>query len=384
MGRQDILLAGGKIIAIAPNLDLHPLNIEYKTIDASNFFVLPGFIDQHVHITGGGGEGGPVTRTPEISLSQLTTAGVTTVVGLLGIDSVSRNVFELLSKARALEQEGITSYIFTGAYEIPTRTITGKIRSDLVLVDKVIGTGEVAISDHRSAQPTLEDFIKLAAESRVGGLLGNKAGLVHVHVGEGKKGLSLLFEAIHNSDIPVTQLVPTHVNRLAGLFQEAVAFLKMGGNIDLTVGITPEHDSPQSLEVCDALRILTKEEADLTKVTVSSDGNGSLPVFNDHGSLTRLEVSSVKLLWHDVAKAVRLNIIPLPVAAALLTRNVARLLKLFPAKGIIAKGSDADLVFLNHELKIEKVIAKGNLVVDQAIALVKGYFEQDRNERSTH
>ena len=71
---------------------------------------------------GGGGEGGFSTRTPEATLSDLTTAGVTTVVGTLGTDGIARDMNALLAKARGLEEEGITTYIYTGSYRLPLRT----------------------------------------------------------------------------------------------------------------------------------------------------------------------------------------------------------------------------------------------------------------------
>jgi beta-aspartyl-dipeptidase (metallo-type) len=374
-GTNDVLIAGSKIAAIGPSISIPKGLFDLHEIDGSEKIMTPGFIDQHVHIAGGGGEGGPVSRTPEITLSKLTQAGVTTVIGLLGVDGITRSVAELLTKARALEEEGITAYIYTGAYEIPTRTLTGNVRSDLVLIDKVIGTGEIAISDHRSAQPTMEMLIKLASEARVGGLLGKKPGIIHLHLGDGKQGLSLLFEVVKNSDIPITQFVPTHVNRLDRLFGEAIEFLKLGGNIDLTAGITKENESPHALEVYEALKLLVAAKANLYKVTVSSDANGSMPQFAKDGRLVGIGVGSAAELWKNITKAVRKNVIPLPTALALITRNVADLLKLSPAKGIIAVDSDADIVLLNKDLSIDTVIAKGKLMVQNGQAIVKGYFE---------
>jgi len=375
-GINDVLIAGGKIAAIGPDLAAPQGLPDLLQIDGTNKILTPGFIDQHVHIAGGGGEGGPVSRTPEITLSKLTTAGITTVVGLLGVDGITRSMAELMAKARALEEEGITAFIYTGAYEIPTRTLTGNVRSDLVLIDKVIGTGEIAISDHRSVQPSVEILTKLAAEARVGWLLGKKPGVVHLHVGAGKQRLSLLFEIVKNTDIPITQFVPTHVNRQDMLFKEAVEFLQLGGNIDLTAGITKENESPQALEIFEALQLLINARADLQRVTVSSDANGSMPVFDNNGRLVEIGVGSVEELWKDIAKAVRKNVLPLPTALALITRNVADLLKLSPGKGNIAIDSDADLVLMDKNLNIDTVIAKGKLMVQKGQALVKGYFEE--------
>ena len=45
----------------------------------------------HSHITGGGGEAGPASRCPEARLSELLDAGITTVVGVIGTDTVTRS-----------------------------------------------------------------------------------------------------------------------------------------------------------------------------------------------------------------------------------------------------------------------------------------------------
>jgi len=376
LGKNDILIAGEKIALVKKDIGKITGIPEIEEVDATDYFVVPGFIDQHVHIAGGGGEGGPVTRTPEISISSLTTAGITTVVGLLGADGITRSLAELLAKARALEQEGISAYIFTGAYEIPTRTLTGSVRSDLVLIDKVLGVGEIAISDHRSAQPTLEMLVKLAAEARIGGLLGRKPGIVHVHIGEGKQGLALLIELAIKTDLPIQQITPTHVNRIERLLSETAELVKMGAFADLTAGIYAENASPDAVGVCDALAILMKKGIDPGRITVSSDGNGSLPVFDNRGNLTSIRVGSVKVLWDDVRKTVLKETLPLEKALSLVTRNPALLLGLQPAKGTVTPGSDADIVMLDRNLNIHRVFARGKLMVDRGQPVIKGYFEK--------
>ena len=125
IGIKDVLI-DEKIIKIGDNL---PVIEEYdvEVIDGTGKILVPGFIDCHVHILGGGGEGGARTRTPEIMLSDITTAGVTTVVGCLGTDGTTRTMTNLLAKAKGLEEEGISTYVYTGSYQVPVKTLTGSV-----------------------------------------------------------------------------------------------------------------------------------------------------------------------------------------------------------------------------------------------------------------
>ena len=161
--RRDILIAGEKIESIHEPGAATLSGLELETFDASGLTVLPGFIDSHVHLTGGGGEGGPATRAPEILIENIVSSGVTTVIGCLGTDGVTRHQSSLMAKARGLEQEGITAYVYVGSYEIPVQTLTGSVRSDLALLPSVLGAGEIAISDHRSSQPTFDELARLAS-----------------------------------------------------------------------------------------------------------------------------------------------------------------------------------------------------------------------------
>jgi beta-aspartyl-dipeptidase (metallo-type) len=200
LGRADILVAGGRIERVGRGIRIDAAYGE--RVEAADLLVMPGFIDAHVHITGGGGEGGYATRTPELQLSDAIRGGVTTVVGCLGTDGITRSPAALLAKARALDEEGITALVWTGHYAVPVQTLTGSIERDLLLIDKVIGAGEIAVSDHRSTQPTFDEFARVAAEARRGGILSGKAGIVNVHLGDGRRGLSLLRRIVEETEIP--------------------------------------------------------------------------------------------------------------------------------------------------------------------------------------
>lgn len=362
VGRKDVLIAYDKICDIKDEISLARL-WDVEEIDCQDCLVCPGIIDQHVHITGGGGEQGPISRIPEIQFSEVVEAGVTTLVGVLGFDSITRSIASLLAKARALEAEGITTYIYTGSYGSPTETLTGRVLTDLVLLDKVIGVGEIAIADYRSNHPSLQDLRTLASEANGGGMLGGKAGVLHLHVGDGKEGLDSLLRLIDESDFPIGMFVPTHINRNQKLFQQGIELLQRGGNIDLTAGETV------GLSVADALSLLLQKGISLEKVTVSSDGNGSSP--NESG------ISFMYQLLGDLRSCVLHNHLDFARVITIATGNPAKVLKLYPQKGCLQAGSDADILVLKKDdLSVFRLFAKGQTVVVDQKAVKTGKYEK--------
>jgi beta-aspartyl-dipeptidase (metallo-type) len=373
MGRADILVAGGRILRIEPSIHLPPAYVE--EVDATALMAVPGFIDGHVHMTGGGGEGGYATRTPELLLSDAIRGGVTTVVGCLGTDGVTRTMAGLLAKAKALEEEGLSTFIYTGHYAVPVQPLTGSIERDLLLIDKVIGVGEVALSDHRSSQPTFDEFARLAGEARRGGILSGKAGVVNVHMGDGRRGLSLLRRLIEETEIPVTQFLPTHIGRNPALFEEGITYAKAGGFVDFTTSTVPAFLDEGEVKCSAGLRRMLDAGVDPAHVTFTSDGQGSLPDFDEHGRLRRLEIGRVTSLFAEVRDAVRDEGVPLATALQVVTANPARILKL-RGKGALAAGADADIVLLDaSSLEIDGVIAKGRWLMKGRVPLACGTFE---------
>lgn len=375
IGRKDILICNDKIIKLSQNIDFSGADFDTEIIDGTDFKAVPGFVDQHVHFIGGGGEGGPATRTPEIQLSALTMAGITTAVGLLGTDGITRSMVALLAKARGLELEGITTFIYSGSYEIPTQTITGSVKTDIILIDKVIGAGELAISDHRSSQPNFDDLKKITAESRVGGILAGKCGIVHLHLGNGKDGIKILTDIIRHTEIPIKQFMPSHINRIEYLIEQSMDYLKLGGYVDTTSDFYRTRESPTTYSIADTLKVYKDNKVPIDKVCASSDANGSTPVFDVDGNLIKIGVGSPSILYKDVKQAIESNIVSLEEGISIITKNPAQALKLFPRKGAIVEKGDADLVLLNNKLDIDTVIAKGRVMVRQGVAVVKGFFE---------
>ncbi len=374
LGIKDVLIAGQKIIAVAEPDQIKLQGLDCRIIDASGLFLCPGFIDSHVHITGGGGEGGPATRAPEIKVEDIISSGVTTVIGCLGTDGVTRHMESLLAKAYGLEEEGVSTFIYTGSYEIPVQTLTGSVRSDLVLIEKVIGAGEIAISDHRSSQPDFNEFARLAAECRVGGMLGGKAGVLHCHLGDSSRRLDLIFRLLEETEIPPTQIVPTHSNRNTGLMDEAIEFVHKGGTIDLTADLNPDPPEDQLISVASAVEKCRSRKASLDHVTVSSDSNGSLPVFNAQGDLTGLTVASEKSLLINFRYLIKNNILPFDQTLKLFSTNSARCYNL-AGKGHVQRGYDGDLIILDKDFQLVHVLAKGRIMVQDGKVKAKGTFD---------
>ena len=375
LGKKDILLADSKIILIKDCIDHVNTSIPIDVVDAANHIIAPGFIDSHVHIIGGGGEGGYKTRTPELMLTDATTAGVTTIVGVLGTDGTTRRMENLLAKARGLEEEGISCFIHTGSYQIPVKTLTNSIEEDLILIDKIIGVGEIAISDHRSSEPTFEELVKVASAARNGGILSGKAGILEIHVGDGERKLSLLNQIADKTDLPIRQFHPTHINRNEELFKEGIQFAKRGGYVDFTTSTIPHFLEEGEVKCSKGLRIMLEEKVAIDSITFSSDGNASLPFFDDNGDYKGLQVGKVSSLFQEVRDAVLEESIPLETALQVITSNPAKVLKL-SNKGHIQPGKDADLVLLDKEtLTINTVFAQGKVMVKDGVPVVKGTFE---------
>jgi len=380
MGVKDVLLLGDKIAAVGEDISFDMKGFADVTeIDAHGKSLVPGFIDSHVHLQGGGGEGGFSTRTPEASLSDITTAGVTTVVGCLGTDGTARDVVSLLAKARGLDEEGVTTYIYTGSYRLPTRTITGDIMKDIMVVDKVIGIGEIAISDHRSSQPTFEEFVRAVADARVAGMLSGKAGIINIHLGDGKRKIDLIKRAVRETEIPISQFLPTHVNRNGELFEECVEYAKSGGYIDFTGSDDPDfwEETDGEVRFSKGLKRLLEEGVSQDNFTISSDGQGSLPIFNEKKEYVGIGVGKQSCLIKALKECVFRENIPLETALRALTSNPAKVLKLH-RKGRIKAGMDADLCLLDKDIDVDTVIAKGKIMVRDKRPVVYGTFEQKR------
>lgn len=374
LGIKDLLIANDVVVAIEDNIILESEFVEL--IDAKDKLVFPGFVDSHVHILGGGGEGSYRTRTPELMLTDLIIGGVTTVVGCLGTDGITRSMESLIAKAKGLEEEGVSTYVYTGSYRLPLKTITDSIQKDFLMIDKVIGIGEVALSDHRSSMPTIDEFARACSDARVGGILSGKAGIINVHLGDGKEMMDYLFYMMKNTEIPSSQFLPTHTNRNRELYRQAINYAKEGGYIDFTTSTVPQFIDEGEVRASDAYFTGLSEGVDLNHMTFSSDGQGSLPLFDESGKLTGLDVGRVSSLYESVKELILIHKMDIEDALKPITLNPAKILKL-DKKGEIAVGKDADLVFVDREsYEIKDVYARGRCMMKDGNFVVKGTFEK--------
>lgn len=368
LGIKHLMIAQDKIVYVGDTLP--ELNIEHELIDADSAIVMPGFIDGHTHLTGGGGEAGFSTRVPPVPLSRFTSAGVTTAVGLLGTDDITRSTESMVAQVYALREEGFSAYCYTGGYHLPLTTLTGSVRTDIVFIEPIIGVGELAISDHRSSQPTLNELLKIASEAHVARLMTGKAGMVHLHLGDGERGLSMIEEALQQAEIPPRTYNPTHINRQRFLFEQACELAKKGCWVDVTAFETGD----VGYEPADALlRYMEQDELPQDKLTISSDGGGCLPDFHADGSLKHMSFADSQSMT-DIFYALVDNGESIERFLPFFTLNVAQLMN-FHHKGRIQVGADADIIMLNKHKRIEHVMALGQWHVKHQQQIKKGTFE---------
>lgn len=377
VGRKEVLICGEKILALGEGLGpkaeaLGPVEV----LDASGKFVVPGLIDQHIHFLGGGDFEGPLGRVPELHLSWITRGGVTTAVGCMGIDMDFKNLHALLVKAHELERSGLTTYIYTGSFRIPSVCLTSSVRADLVLIDKVLGV-KVALSEDTYPNLALEHLATLAGEVRLAGAMTGKTAVIHAHIGRNPKRLQPIFDLLDQVKLPVGHLVPTHVNRWEpDTLEHAVAFARMGGTVDLSSNLSQRSGSLTGMNPDEAVKRLLDRGVPLSQITLSSDANVSMPILDAHDRPIGLHNAPPSILHRELVQIIRTNGLKLSDALALVTTNVARVLGIQGRKGSLEAGRDADLVFLTGDLGVDTVIARGRVMVQGGRVLVKGPFEE--------
>ena len=360
LGKKDVLTINDKIVKIkdAGSISADGFLSEAEIINGEGLLLTPGFIDSHVHVLGGGGEGGFANRTPEATMEGLTKFGVTTVVGCLGTDGIGRDMCALVAKTKGLNEQGMSAYCYTGSYQIPVRTLTDSIVKDIMMIQEIIGTGEIAISDHRSSQPTFEEFTRVIADTRLGGVLSGKAGIVNVHLGDSPRCLDLIERVVDETEIPASQILPTHINRNEMLFGKSIEYALKGGAVDFTGNEDIDYWETicDEVRVCNGIKRMLDAGVNPDRITISSDGQGSLPMYSSDGEFLGMGVGQSSCLLKEVKECVFKTEIPLEIAISTITSNPADILRL-KGKGKVEEGYDADLCILDQELQLVEVIA---------------------------
>lgn len=364
LGRRDVFVAGGKIVAVEPELAIDFPGLE--TIDLKGAKLVPGLIDQHIHVTGGGGEGGWQSRCPELVFSELVRAGVTTFLGVSGTDSMSRSIENLLAKVRGLAAEGASGWLWTSNYAFPPTTITRDVKTDLFAIPEVLGV-KIALGDHRSSWPTTDELLRLASEVRIAGMLTGKVGFVHVHLGDRPTAFDLM-EACIATGIPAKHFRPTHTGRHPEVFRRACEFAKAGGIMDITTG-----GGNYLGTAAETLRAALAAGVPAERITLSSDGHGSMPRFNDAGEMVGLAVGLINCNKETIGELAK--DLGLETALRFMTTNVAHALNL-TEKGAIVPGADADMLVVDDAFEPQWVFMRGRIAMREGELLMKGAFEE--------
>jgi beta-aspartyl-dipeptidase (metallo-type) len=376
LGIKDVLIGGGKILAIEDQIGPGAFPDDPEVVDVRGTVLVPGFVDGHQHFTGGGGEGGFHTRTPEMTLSMNTLNGVTTAVGLLGSDSHTRSLESLFAKTQSLNFEGMTAFMLTGSYRYPSPSITGSIDRDIVFIGPVIGA-KLALADFRGSHFDVDDFAAMVADIGAAARISGKPGVLTLHLGENEQCLDLVFEAMKLTGFSPRKLLPTHINRRGEkILEQALEIARRGSTIDATcLNFRPTEEShPRSAA---EIAVIANDNGLLGQVSFSSDAGGSVPIWNeDRTEILRMGVGSADSMLFELSSLVNEKGMRMEDALKPFTTNPAALYGLRGVKGEISVEADADLVALNPDaLKIQDVIAKGRLMVRGSEAVVGGYFE---------
>ncbi len=358
IGKKDVLTGKQSILSIKDHIE-PPKGVDVTIIDCKGQRLVPGLIDSHVHVTGGGGEGGPASRMPELQLNMMFDGGVTTVIGCLGTDGITRTVESVLMKIKSLRAQGVSAWMYTGAYQVPTPTITGDLAKDIAFFEEIIGVGEIAISDHRSSVPSVAELARITAQARVAGMIGGKAGIVNIHMGDAKDPFRPLHEVVACTMMGYRQFVPTHCNRNPYIFQDAKEYGKKG-YIDITASSYP-YDKDVEIKPSVALKQLLEAGVPVGHITFTSDGCGSLPCFDSEGRLVKIDMGLPSSILREIKEAVLEDKIPLETALRVATSSPADTLKL-KGKGYISEGCDADLLLLDEGFNIIHLMAMGRII----------------------
>ncbi len=381
LGRKDILIAGERIVAVAePGLEIRGIEVEER--DLAGLTLTPGFIDNHVHVLGGGGGLGFSSRAPELQTSQLVRAGITSVIGMLGFDATSKDMRALVAKTKAFSEDGISAFALTGAtLEHPVPTLTGRLRDDIAFVEEIIGVGEISVSElgyaYDSNGPGAQYIAEAATEGLLAGRLARKRGYLCLQVPPYHGAcLKPVLAMLERTGLPIGQLLPSHVNQTEAYMADALAWTKRGGWVDVGANYSPDNNFSRATAPASAISQLLEAGVPLDLILLSSDGNGAPPKEEKREGqpavANYMPVGALPATWRRLIIEEGLSASD---ALRVVTSNVAAATGLM-RKGRIAPGLDADLIVFDAGWQIRTVIARGRVMVEDGRPLVRGMFDQ--------
>ncbi len=378
LGKANILIAGEKIAAVGEDVKV-PGGYDCEVIDVTGKIVYPGFIDPHIHLTGADDSQGPYGHTYDVSWQDIVESGVTTAVGTLGGEMLVRSLEQVYWKAMELEMMGLTTYIYTGNFHIPPPTITGSVRGDIILIDRVRGL-KTAISDATTSHHTWRELAELVSEVNIGAETVRKTAVTHVHVGRRPQRMDMLFEVVENTGLDPKHIQPTHVNRLTpDVMAQGVQWAKRGGYVDLTTQMRKEEGTLTGMKTEYAVKRMLSDGCPPDRITISSDGNCPMMIRDENGKQIGLYVALVDFTRREIRDIARNHVVPFEEALTMVTTNPARCLGIDDKKGRIKTGYDADIVVADDpkNLHVERVYAKGKPIVESGKALFQSYYNKD-------
>ena len=381
LGARDLVIAGERIVAVVePGIEISGLEVE--VVDLRGLTVAPGLIDNHVHVLGGGGGLGFASRAPELQTSQLTRAGITTVIGMLGFDATSKDMRALIAKTKAFKEDGISAYALTGAtLEHPVPTLTGRIRDDIAFVEEIIGVGEISVSElgyaYDSNGPGAQYIAEAATAGLLAGRLARKRGYLCLQVPPYHGAcLKPVIAMLERTGLPIAQLLPSHVNQTDAYMADAILWAERGGFVDVGANYSPDNNFSRATPPAKAIVRLLEAGVPLARILLSSDGNGAPPKEEQREGqpavANYMPLGALPATWRRLIVEEGL---PPTDALRIVTSNVADATGL-AQKGRIAAGLDADLVAFDDDWRIHTVLARGRVMVAGGAPVVRGMFDQ--------
>lgn len=369
-GPKDLLIANGKIERIDREISI-PEGVfpQVEVVKAPGKFIFPGFIDPHVHIIGGGGSGGPRSRVKEVFSRDIVMSGITTLVGTVGTDTISKLLPTLLVKVKALNLSGLNAFMYAGSVLFPPVTLTGSVEKDISYIAEIIGV-KTGLGEPVYPRPDLLALENLLTESRRAAALSGKCGVVHVHLSAtAAEWIGVIESILQQRGLSRQQVVFTHVNHSPALLERAFAYARRGGWIDLTSCIRPP-ERPQAVKPSSALKRYLDAGGPLEQVTFSSDGNASRVLADG-----KIDYTRIGTLIEEFRDCVQKEGIPIPQALAVVTRNAARLLGMANERGSLQEGFWADLALFTKDLELTDLMAGGRWLLRDGVMAQLDPFE---------